>query len=59
MIGDLLRCYMILRVLYPRNPEVSDKWLTSAHKRFLPNPVVFMQHNGTTEMLRHLLGQLG
>ncbi len=50
---------MILRVLYPRNPEVADRWVTSAHRRFRPNPVVFMQHGGTTEVLRHLLGQLG
>jgi len=58
-IGDLLRCYMILRVLYPRNPEVADRWITSAHKRFRPNPVVYIQHCGMIEVLRYLHGQLG
>lgn len=58
-IGDLLRCYMILRVLFPHNPEVADAWLTRTHRRFRPNPVVFMQHCGTTEVLRHLQGKLG
>ena len=58
-IGDLLRCYMVLRVLYPRNPEVADSWVTSAHKRFRPNPLVFMQHCGTTEVIRYLHRQLG
>ncbi len=58
-IGDLLRCYMILRVLYPHTPEVADNWVTSAHRRFRPTPVVFMQHGGTTEVMRHLQGKLG
>jgi len=58
-IGDLLRCYMVLRVLYPNNPEVADRWLTHTHTRFRPNPVVFMQHCGTTEVMRYLHGQLG
>lgn len=58
-IRDLLRCYMMLRVLYPHNPEVADHWLTHAHRRFRPNPVVFMQHCGTDEVVRHLQGQLG
>jgi hypothetical protein len=57
-IGDLLRCYMVLRVLYPNNPEVADRWLTRAHTRFRPNPVAFMQHCGTTEVIRHLQEQL-
>ncbi len=58
-IGDLLRCYMILRVLYPHNPEVADNWVMHAHRRFRPNPVVFMQHCGTYEVMRYLQGKLG
>jgi len=57
-IGDLLRCYMVLRVLYSHNPEVADRWLTRAHTRFRPNPVVYMKHHGTYEVMRHLQGQL-
>lgn len=58
-VGDLLRCYMILRVLYPYHPEAADGWLTRAHRRFRPNPVVYMQHCGTQEVVRHLQGKLG
>jgi hypothetical protein len=58
-IGDLLRCYMVLRVLYPNNPAVADRWFTSAHTRFRPNPVAYMMRHGTTEVMRYLQGQLG
>jgi hypothetical protein len=58
-IGDLLRCYMVLRVLYPRNPEVADRWLTRDHTRFRPNPVAYMMRHGTNEVMRYLHGQLG
>jgi hypothetical protein len=58
-IGDLLRCYMVLRVLYPNNPVVADRWFTSAHTRFRPNPVAYMRRRGTTEVMRYLHGQLG
>jgi hypothetical protein len=46
-IGDLLRCYMVLRVLYPNNPAVADCWFTGAHTHFRPNPVAYMIHHGT------------
>ena len=58
-IGDLLRCYMVLRVLYAHNREVADRWLTRTHTRFRPNPVVYMKHHGTYEVMRHLQRQLG
>jgi len=58
-IGDLLRCYMVLRVLYAHNLELSDHWLTRAHTRFRPNPVAYMMHHGTDEVMRYLHGQLG
>lgn len=58
-IGDLLRCYMVLRVLYPNNPVVADRWFTSAHTHFRPNPVAYMIHHGTNKVMRYLHGQLG
>ncbi len=58
-IGDLLRCYMVLRVLYSHNLELSDSWLTRAHTRFRPNPIAYMMHHGTDEVMRYLHGQLG
>ncbi len=58
-IGDLLRCYMVLRVLYSHNLELSDNWLTRAHPRFRPNPVAYMMRHGTDEVMRYLHGQLG
>ncbi len=58
-IGDLLRCYMVLRVLYVHNLELADHWLTRAHTRFRPNPVAYMMRHGTNEVMRYLHGQLG
>lgn len=58
-IGDLLRCYMILRVLYPYHPEVAENWLTRANARFRPNPVAHMMRRGTREVLLYLHGRLG
>jgi hypothetical protein len=58
-IGDLLRCYMVLRVLYPHNPEVADCWFTGAHTHFRPNPVAYMIHHGMNKVMRYLHGQLG
>jgi hypothetical protein len=58
-IGDLLRCYMVLRVLYPNNPAVADCWFTGAHTHFRPNPVAYMIHHGTNKVMRYLHGQLG
>lgn len=58
-IGDLLRCYMVLRVLYVHNLELSDSWLTRAHTRFRPNPITYMMRHGTDEVMRYLHGQLG
>ncbi len=58
-IGDLLRCYMILRVLYPYHPEAAGTWLTRANTRFRPNPVAHMMRRGTREALLYLHGRLG
>lgn len=58
-IGDLLRCYMILRALFPHKSKAAETWFTHANTRFRPNPVAHMMRHGTREVLLYLHGRLG
>ena len=58
-IGDLLRCYMILRALFPHKPKAAENWFTHANPRFRPNPVGHMMRHGTRGVLLYLHGRLG
>lgn len=57
-IEDLLRCYLALRVLFPRNPELADAWPTRRNSRLKPSPVANAVRRGTRDVRRYLEGEL-
>ena len=57
-IEDLLRWYMALRVLFPRNPELADAWPTRRNSGLKPSPVANAVRRGTRDVRRYLEGEL-
>ncbi len=58
-IEDLHRCYVALRVLFPRNPELADAWPTRRNRAFKEqSPVAYAVRCGTRNVRRHLEARL-
>ena len=57
-IEDLLRWYVALRVLFPRNPELADAWPTRRNSGLKPSPVANAVRRGTRDVRRYLEGEL-
>lgn len=57
-IEDLLRCYMALTVLFPRNPDSADTWLTRPNRRLRPSPVAYAARHGVRSVRRALEAEL-
>ncbi len=58
-IEDLHRCYLALRVLFPRNPELADAWITRRNRQFKKqSPVAYAVRRGTRDVRRYLEGEL-
>lgn len=58
-IEDLHRCYMALRVLFPRNPELADAWPTRRNRNFKElSPIAYAVRRGTRDVRRYLDAEL-
>lgn len=58
-IEDLHRCYMALRVLFPRNTELADAWPTRRNRNFKErNPIAHAIRRGTRDVRRYLESEL-
>lgn len=58
-IEDLHRCYMALRVLFPRNPELADAWPTRRNRNFKEQtPIAYAVRRGTRDVRRYLESEL-
>lgn len=58
-IEDLHRCYMALRVLFPRNPELADAWPTRRNRNFKDqSPIAHAMRRGTRDVRRYLEAEL-
>lgn len=54
-IEDLHRCYMALRVLFPRNPELADAWPTARNRNFEDqSPIAHAVRHGTRDVRQYL-----
>lgn len=58
-IEDLHRCYLALRVIFPRNPELADAWPTRRNRQFKKqSPVAYVVRRGTQDVRRYLEAEL-
>ena len=49
-IEDLLRWYLALRVLFPRNPELAETWPTRRNRRLKPSPIAYAVRRGEHDL---------
>lgn len=58
-IEDLHRCYLALRVLFPRNPGLADAWPTRRNRNFKDqSPIAYAVRCGTRDVRRYLEAEL-